>query len=91
MISSAVVSDSAAKMPPVWNQRTPAPKIAAQSKSPGLSCAAASLAAVVEDDRAAHAVAAVAVDGRHVRAAHAVVLEHLVERRHAHRAHLRRR
>ena len=43
MISSAVVSDSDAKMPPLWNQRTPAPKIAFQSKSPGLSSAAASL------------------------------------------------
>ena len=39
-----VVFDSAAKMPPLWNQRTPPPKIVAQSKSPGLSSAAASLA-----------------------------------------------
>ena len=31
-------------MPPLWNQRTPAPKMALQSKSPGLSWAAASLA-----------------------------------------------
>jgi hypothetical protein len=44
MMSSDVVSDSAAKMPPLWNQRTPAPKISAQLKSPGFSCAAASLA-----------------------------------------------
>ncbi len=41
-MSAPVVSESAAKMPPLWNQRTPAPKIAFQSKSPGLSCAAAS-------------------------------------------------
>ena len=43
--------------------------------------------AVVEDDRRADAVAAVAVDRRHVRPAGAVVLEVLVERRDAHRAH----
>ena len=45
--------------------------------------------AVVEDDRRAHAVAAIAVDGGHVRPADAVVLEALVERRDPHRAHLR--
>ena len=43
MMSSAVVSDSDANSPPLWNHRTPWPKIAAQSKSPGLSSAAASL------------------------------------------------
>jgi hypothetical protein len=43
--------------------------------------------AVVEDHRRAHAVTLVAVDGGHVRAAHAVVLEPLVERSHAHGAH----
>jgi hypothetical protein len=43
-ISSAVVGESAAKMPPLWNQRTPPWKIAGQSKSPGLSSAAASFA-----------------------------------------------
>ena len=43
-ISAPVVLDSAAKMPPLWNQRTPAPKMAFQSKSPGASCAAASFA-----------------------------------------------
>ena len=33
-----VVSDSAAKMPPVWNQRAPArPKMSSQSTSPGFS------------------------------------------------------
>ena len=42
MITSAVVGDSAAKMPPLWNQRTPPAKIAFQSKSPGFSSAAAS-------------------------------------------------
>jgi len=31
MMTSAVVSDSAAKMPPLWNQRTPPPKIVFQS------------------------------------------------------------
>ena len=86
MMSSAVVSESAAKMPPQWNQRTPPAKMAFQSKSPGLSRAAASLRAVVEDDGGAHAVAAVAVDGGHVRAADAVVLEVLVEGPDAHRA-----
>ena len=39
-----VVSDSDAKMPPLWNQRTPPPKMVFQSKSPGLSRAAASFA-----------------------------------------------
>ena len=81
------VGESAAKMPPLWNQRTPPAKIAFQSKSPGFSCAAASLRAVVKDHRRAHAVAAVAVNGRHVRAGDAVVLEMLVERLHAHGAH----
>jgi hypothetical protein len=33
----------AAKMPPEWNQRTPPPKMAFQSKSPGFSNAPASL------------------------------------------------
>ena len=42
-ISSDVVSERAAKMPPEWNQRTPPAKIAFQSKSPGFNCAAASL------------------------------------------------
>jgi hypothetical protein len=37
MMRSAVVSDRDAKIPPLWNQRTPDPKIAFQSKSPGLS------------------------------------------------------
>ena len=37
--TSAVEADSAAKMPPVWNQREPfaAPKIEVQSKSPGFT------------------------------------------------------
>ncbi|MFO0822315.1 MAG: hypothetical protein U0792_04230 [Gemmataceae bacterium] len=37
-----MVSESAAKMPPEWNQRTPPAKIDFQSKSPGLSMAPAS-------------------------------------------------
>src|SRR5437588_1869048 len=43
--------------------------------------------AVVEDDGRANAEAPVAIDGGHVRPRHAVVLERLVERPHAHRAH----
>ena len=50
-----------------------------------LEQAAGFVAAVVEHHRRAHAVAAVAVDRGHVRAAHAVVLEPFVERFHAHR------
>ena len=73
-------------MPPEWNQRTPPAKIFVQSKSPGLSSAAGLVGAVVEDDRRANAVAAVAVDGGDVRPANAVVLELLVERRDAHLA-----
>jgi hypothetical protein len=42
MISSPVVSESAAKIPPLWNHRTPPPKMVFQSKSPGLRRAAAS-------------------------------------------------
>src|ERR1039457_4625192 len=42
---------------------------------------------VVEHHGRAYAVAAVAVNGRHVRARHAVVLESLVERLHAHGLH----
>ena len=38
-----VVGESAAKMPPEWNQRTPEAKMAFQSKSPGFKRAAASL------------------------------------------------
>ena len=44
---------------------------------------------VVEDHRRPHAVAAIAVDGGDVRAAHAVVLEPFVERRDAGFAHAR--
>jgi hypothetical protein len=43
MMTSPVVSDNAAKIPPLWNQRTPFLKMAPQSKSPGLSWAPASL------------------------------------------------
>ena len=61
-------------------------KIAFQSKSPGFSCAAASLHAVVEDHRSAQTIAPVAVHRRHIGARDAVVLEVLVERLHAHGA-----
>ena len=44
MMSSEVELERAAKIPPLWNQRTPLPKISFQSKSPGFSWAAASLA-----------------------------------------------
>ncbi len=38
LATRGVVSDRAAKMPPVWNQRTPSsPKILFQSMSPGFS------------------------------------------------------
>ena len=43
MITSGVVGESAAKMPPLWNQRTPPAKIVFQSKSPASSRPAASL------------------------------------------------
>jgi hypothetical protein len=43
MMSPEVVSESDAKMPPEWNHRTPPPNIFAQSKSPLLSIAPASL------------------------------------------------
>ena len=49
----------------------------------GLEQRAGLVGAVVEDDGRAHAVAAIAVDGGDVGAAHAVVLEPLVERRDA--------
>src|ERR1700753_1523211 len=40
--ASEVLGESAAKMPPVWNQRTPSsPKIFSQFTSPGLICEAA--------------------------------------------------
>ena len=45
----------------------------------GLELGAGFVAAVVEHDRGAHALAAVAIDGRHVGAVDAVVLEVLVE------------
>ena len=43
-VRAPVVWDRAAKMPPLWNQRTPPAKMDFQSKSPGLSRPAASLA-----------------------------------------------
>ena len=86
MITSGVVGDRAAKMPPLWNQRTPPAKIARPVEVARLELRRRLVGAVVEDDRAAHAVAAVAVDGGHVRPGDAVVREPLVERPHAHRA-----
>jgi hypothetical protein len=74
-------------MPPLCSQRTPAPKIGVPVEVARLQLARGLVGAVVEDDRRAHAVPLVAVDGGHVRAAHAVVLEPLVERSHAHGAH----
>ena len=61
--------------------------MAFQSKSPGLSMAPASLAAIIENHGSAHAQAAIAVHGGHVGTVHAIVLEMLVERLHAHGAH----
>ena len=49
----------------------------------GLEQGAGFIRAVVEDDRRAHAVAAIAVNGGHIGPADAVVLEPFVERRHA--------
>ena len=43
-MSSDVVGESAAKMPPLWNQRTPLAKSPFQSTSPGARRAAASFA-----------------------------------------------
>ena len=80
-VSAAVVSESAAKMPPVWNQRTPSlPKMWSQSMSPGLSCEAAVLPRSGIADGAADAEAALGevqavADG----AADAVVLAPLDE------------
>ena len=87
MMTSAVVSESAAKMPPLWNQRTPAREDGLPIEIAGLQQRARLVAAVVEDHRRAHPVAAIAVDRRHVRAVDAVVLEALVERPDAHGAH----
>ena len=43
-ITSGVVAERPAKMPPVWNQRTPSvPNRCSQSTSPGRSCEAAVL------------------------------------------------
>ena len=83
-MSSPVVSDSAAKMPPLWNQRTPLPKISVPIEIAGLELAGGLVAAVVKNHRRAHALAAVGINRGHVRPAHAVVLELFVERFHAH-------
>ena len=72
-------------MPPLWNQRMPPAKIAFQSKSPGFSKRRRFVGPVVENNRRANAVSAVAVDGGHVGAVDAVVFETLVKRLHSHR------
>src|SRR6185312_6524619 len=49
--ASEVFGASAAKMPPVWNQRTPSsPKIFSQFTSPGLICDAAQAVELAPDD-----------------------------------------
>ncbi len=53
----------------------------------GLELGGGFIGAVVKDHRGAHAVAAVAVDGGHVGAVHAVVLEMFVEGSDSHQAH----
>ena len=87
MITSAVVGESAAKMPPLWNQRTPPAEDRFPIEVARLEQRAGFVGAVVEHHGRAHAVAAVAVDGGHVGAGHAVVLEALVERLDAHGPH----
>ena len=87
MISGAVVSESdgedAAGMEPAHAAgEDPGPVEVA-----GLEQGAGLVRAVVEDDRRAHAVAAVAVDRGDIGPADAVVLEPFVERRHAGFAH----
>ena len=74
-------------MPPLWNQRTPLAEDCLPIEIARLQQRGRFVAAVVEHHRRAHAVAAVAIDGRHVRAGDAVVLEVLVERLDAHGPH----
>ena len=87
MITSGVVGDSAAKMPPLWNQRTPPAKISLPIEVAGLQPPGRFVRAVVEYHRAR---------ARHGRgrcrpwpysASYAVVLEMLVERLDAHGPH----
>ena len=86
MMRSAVVSDKDAKIPPLWNQRTPDPKHRVPVEVSRLELTRRLVAPVVKHDRRAHAVPAIAVNRGHVRAPGAVVLEHLVERGDAHRS-----
>ena len=58
--------------------------MAFQSKSPGFSRRCGFVGAIVKDDRRAHAMSAIAVNGRHVRAGHAIVRKVLVKRLDAH-------
>ena len=74
-------------MPPLWNQRTPLAEDGLPIEVARLEHGAGFVGPVVKDHRSAHAVAAVAVDGGHVGAIDAVMLETLVERLHAHGPH----
>lgn len=79
----------AAKSPPVWNQRTPPPKIAGQSKVTRPELGRCFVRPLIEDDGRPHATASVGVDRGDVRAGHAVVLEATEEGGHAGRPHAR--
>ena len=87
MMTSAVVGESAAKMPP----RVEPAHASRENRLPieiaRLQLRRGLVAAIVEHHRRAHAQAAIAVYRRHVRTVHAVVLEVLVERLHAHGAY----
>ena len=86
-MSSPVVSDkrrenSAAVKPADARAKDGFPiEIAGFEHGPGF------VGAIIENHRSAHAEAAVAIDGGHVGAVHAIVLEVLVEGLHAHGAH----
>ena len=59
LATSGVLSDSAAKMPPVWNQRTPSlPKMLIPVDVAGLELRDGGVAAIGAADGAAHAEAA---------------------------------
>ena len=75
--TSGVVSDSAQKMPPVWNQRAPRrPKISSQSMVPGVELRDGGVAAIGAAERRADAEAALGeVEPVADRAADAVVLD----------------
>ena len=87
MMISPVVSDRAAKMPPLWNQRDAAGEDVVPVEVARLQLRGRFVGAVVEHHWGAHALAAVAIHRGHVGAVHAVVLEALVEGLHAHGQH----